>query len=396
VGEAGAQAAALAARLRTRREEIEAAILTRVYSVSDPMEASDPTYTQGLRQAVATALDYGLAAIERDEERTPPVPGELLVQARLSARSGVSLDTVLRRYFAGFALLGDFMIQEAQDGGLFDGAALQQMMGGLSGILDRLVAAVSDEYSRAAPGASGSIEERRTSHVKRLLAGEFLDASELAYDFDAHHLGLVAAGPGAGEAIRELASSLDRRLLLVCPGEEIRWGWLGSGKATDPEEVQSTVARGWPAQAALAIGEPSAGLEGWRLTHRQARAALALARPGPQPAVRYGDVALLASILQDELLVRSLRQLYLKPLAAERDGGEALRQTLRAYFAAERNVSSAAAALGVNRNTVTNRLRAVEERLGRPLEACGTEIDAALRLDALKGTLLPHAAFSHG
>lgn len=392
----GERASALSRRLAERRPEIERAVLARVYSVSDPLEAEDSGYAEGLRAAVATAIDYGLSAIALGERRAPPVPPELLAQARLAARTGVSLDTVLRRYFAGFALLGDFMIQEAQDGGLFDGPTVQRMMGGLSGVLDRLVAAVSDEYARAAPGSSGSAEERRTSHVRRLLAGEFLDASELAYDFEAQHLGLVASGPGAGEAIKELAGALDRRLLLVSPEEGTRWGWLGSTRETDPAEIQAGIAGDWPPRVALAIGEPAAGLEGWRLTHRQAKAALPLTRHRPEPAVRYGDVALLASILQDELLVRSLRQLYLEPLAAERDGGEALRQTLRAYFDAERNVSSAAAALGVNRHTVTNRLNAVEERLGRQLSQCAAELDTALRIEECDLPVLPHQAFSRG
>jgi hypothetical protein len=273
------------------------------------------------------------------------------------------------------------MIEEAQDGGLFDGPTVQRMMAGLSAILDRLVAAVSDEYSRTAPGASGSPGERRASHVKRLLAGEFLDASELAYDFDAHHLGLVATGPQAEELVCELASSLDRRLLSITIKEKTQWAWLGSNRSTDPEELKAVAAKGLE-ETWVAIGEPAQGMEGWRLTHRQAKAALPIAMQGRERAVRYADVALLASILQDELLMRSLRQLYLEPLEAERDGGEVLRRTLRAYFEAERNVSSAAAALGVTRKTVTNRLGAVEERLGRSLGSCSGELDAALRLDA--------------
>jgi DNA-binding PucR family transcriptional regulator len=131
-------------------------------------------------------------------------------------------------------------------------------------------------------------------------------------------------------------------------------------------------------------------MEGWRLTHRQARAALPIARQSQEPAVRYGDVALIASVLQDELLVRSLRQLYLEPLAEERDGGEVLRKTLRAYFEAERNVSSAAAALGVTRKTVTNRLGVVEECLDRPLGSCSAEVEVALLLEGSGApTLLP-------
>jgi PucR C-terminal helix-turn-helix domain/GGDEF-like domain len=382
--------------LRKRRAEIEAALLARVYSVSDPAEATDADYAASLRAAVATALDYGLAALELGEEQAPPVPPELLAQARLAACNGVGLDTVLRRYFAGFALLGDFLIGEAQEEGLLDAASLQRLMGGHSALLDRIVAAVSDEHCRAAHGNTGSTEERRASHVRRLLAGEFLDASELAYDFQAHHLGMLARGPGACEAIRRLASSLDRRLLMVGSGEGTQWAWLGSSRNTDPEQLKGFASRGWPTEVSLAIGEPAQGMEGWRLTHRQAKAALPIALRGPERLVRYADVALLASVLQDELLVRSLRQLYLVPLDGERDGGETLRRTLRAYFAAEHNVSSAAAALGVDRHTVTNRLRAVEERVGRSLSRCLTEVDAALRLEDAGHTMVPHRTLPRG
>lgn len=48
----------------------------------------------------------------------------------------------------------------------------------------------------------------------------------------------------------------------------------------------------------------------------------------------------------------------------------------------DRNLSPVAAALGVNRHTVANRLRAVEEALGRPIAGNATEIEAALRFEA--------------
>ena len=62
-------------------------------------------------------------------------------------------------------------------------------------------------------------------------------------------------------------------------------------------------------------------------------------------------------------------------------------KTLRAYLAADRNATSAAAALGVNRNTIAERLRAIEATLGRPLSACGPELEAALRLAELDGAV---------
>ena len=104
---------------------------------------------------------------------------------------------------------------------------------------------------------------------------------------------------------------------------------------------------------------------------------------GSSPVVRYSDVTLLASILRDDLAIASLRRLYLAPLEDRRDG-ENLRIALRAYFQAGRNVSSAAAALGLNRRTLSKRLQAAERILGRPLESLAADLEVALSLDALE------------
>jgi hypothetical protein len=40
--------------------------------------------------------------------------------------------------------------------------------------------------------------------------------------------------------------------------------------------------------------------------------------------------------------------------------------------------------LEVSRQTVASRLRAIEEKLGRPLSACSVEVEAVLRLDAFE------------
>jgi DNA-binding PucR family transcriptional regulator len=133
-------------------------------------------------------------------------------------------------------------------------------------------------------------------------------------------------------------------------------------------------------QILVSVGEPGEGFLAWRLSHRQAKAALLIAERQGQPVVRYADVALQASIVRDDLITTSLHQLYLEPLERARDGGEAARETLRAYFAAERNISSTAAALGVDRRTVTNRIRTIEELLGRPLKFSATDLEIALRL----------------
>ncbi len=376
----GSARAALVRALAERRQEIEQAALTRIHAIGDPARTPDPEYADGLRAAVGAAIGYGLAGVEWGEDRAPATPAVLLTQARLAARSGVSLDTVLRRYVAGQALLGDFLIEEAERAGL-DGPALKRLLRSQAVLFDRLIATIGGEYGREPNGGrADSSERRRAEKVQRLLAGELVDASELGYGFEGHHIGLIAAGADADTVVRDLATALDRRLLAIRREDRVLWAWLGGRRPLDAADLDRQVMRGLPGDTALAIGEPSQGIEGWRLTHRQARAAMRVANRSSEPHVRYADVALLASALGDELLVTSLRKLYLEPLEAERDGGEILRCTLRAYFAADRNTASAAAALGVSRRTVANRLATVEGILGCPVGAVTPAMEAALSI----------------
>ena len=380
-------------RLRARQGEMEQATLTRASALSEGVDAVDSQYAEGLRIAVSVALDYGLEAIGLGDERTPPVPAALLYQARLAARNGVGLNIVLSRYFAGYTLLGDFLLQEAQDGALFRGSELQLVMQAPAAVFERLIAAVMDEYRRESESRSDSAEERRAERARRLLAGELLDTAPFEYEFDVWHIGAVFADFGSTGPIRQLANELDRQLLLVGGDGGTAWAWLGGRRRVDVDELKHSISPSWPAGLSVAVGEPAYGLAGWRITHQQAQAASLIALRCPQPIVRYADVALLASMLQDDLLVASLHALYLAPLSEDRDGGEMARETLRAYFAAQRNISSAAAAIGVNRRTVANRLQAIEARLGFSLGTEGPEIEAALRLHDLgTAAIFPGAA----
>jgi PucR C-terminal helix-turn-helix domain/GGDEF-like domain len=274
-------------------------------------------------------------------------------------------------------------MQEAEESDLFGIEELQRLGRAQAGLFDRIVDAVADQYNREAEGGAPTSEQRRAKCVESLLAGEFADTRQLAYDLDAWHLGLVAFGQGVEESIRALGAGLDRRVLLVSRGDRSAWGWLGGSRMLAPEQLAGVFEARWSQGIALAVGESAKGLEGWRFTHRQASAAAPIARSAPGKVTPYADVGLLASMLQDEVLVRSLTDRFLVPLAGERDGGAELRRTLRAYFAAGRNASSAAAALGVSRGTVANRLRTIDDHLGWTLDACGAEIEAALRLHDL-------------
>lgn len=382
----GDPATDLTARLRGRLPEIEEACLREAYVIADPSAAVGSSYREGLQAAISAALEYALDAVDAPPDAPEtPVPGPVLAQARAAAHAHIGLDTVIRRCFAGDALLRECLAEEAEDIGL-GRSALVRLHDSQKRAFDRLLESVGLEYRRTmelpvAPAA------RQAKRIGQLLAGETVDLAEIRYDFDAHHIGLIIGGPAKPEVIRSLAQALNRQVLIAPAGTGELWAWLGGRKPLDAQRVRRVAnARTWPADISVGIGESSYGLSGWRRTYRQARAASEIARRSSRSVRRYADIAVLAALARDDLLVSSLNDLYLAPLDSQRDRGEILRKTLRAYFTAQRNVSSAAEALKVKRHTVTNRLREVEEILGQTLTDCATTLDLALCLEELSST----------
>jgi hypothetical protein len=375
----------LVARVRARRDELEDAVFARIRD-GDPMLAAgeDVEYVAGLRAAVAAAIDHGLVGIEFGEDAFGSVPQEVVAQAHRAARAGVSVDTVLRRYVLGSTLLGDFLMQEADsDSFVGQGTMLREVLSRQAAVLDQLMTAITVEYMRELERGGRSQEARHAERVQRLLAGGHCEAIELNYEFSGWHVGVIATGVGAARSLSRIAGELGSRLLCVPRGEDAVWGWLGSQRAVAAGDIERVLGTEHKPELSIAIGEPGYGIEGWRLTHRQAQAALRVALHDRRPFTRYAEVALLASVLRDDTVSGSLVEIYLSPLGDRHNGGAVLRQTLRAYFAAERNASSAASALGVTRHTVENRLRTIEEKLGHALRTRQAELEVALRLEEL-------------
>ncbi len=374
----------LVERLRSRSAEIEDAIFNRVRALALPVESEDAEYRAGLRATVAESVDYALTSIERGEDSAEALPQAAAVQARRAARSGVGLDTVLRRYAAGDRLVSEIIMDEA---GRFPNEALRQVLRTQSPHVDRLMAAVASEYMAELELMRRSPAQRVAERVKKLLAGDAsFDAEGLHYEFEAWHVGLIVTGAQAEVAARTLAAGVKREPLVVKHGDASAWAWLGGRQPLDIDEVQGHLAAGSLGDVTLAVGEPRWGVDGWRLSHHEAKAAQQVMLRCPQPLIRASSVLLLAAVLRDEPLARSLRETYLAPLDGLGDSGSVLRETLRAYFAAGFNAATAAAALEVDRHTVQRRLRKVEEALGRLLPSCHAEIEVALRLEELDGS----------
>lgn len=154
-------------RLRARSTEIEQSIFARVSDgLPDPAGSEDAEYLQGLRVAVAAVVDYGISGIAAEGGPPAVVPATALAQARRAARVGVGLDTVLRRYVAGHALLEDFVMQELDhEDRAMQKQALREILGASVVLLDRLIASVIGAYMLETKGSGRPASARNEQRV---------------------------------------------------------------------------------------------------------------------------------------------------------------------------------------------------------------------------------------
>lgn len=369
--------------MRAKRRDIEESILARVHAVEQPSGNEGPEYLQGLANAVRESVLYVLTAIECGEEKVGVPPAAMLAQARMAGELRVGLAVVLRRYAAGYSAFSDYLQQEIRHDQANSSDIVYALQRELTALFDRTVQAVTAEYERAAAWVPPPPSRRITQRVNRLLGGEIVNSSDLNYDLESHHLGVIILGAEPAPRIRDLAARLGSRVLLANPGEELGWAWFGGHEPIESATVEDQCLHSDLTGVRVAIGEPAMGLRGWRRTHRQARAAMRFGLSASRQVTSYGRVALIASVIRDSDLVEYLCSTYLEPLSTDTDGGTALFETLQAFFDAGRNVSSAAAELGIARQTVASRLRSAEKRIGKPIARCAAELDTSLLLIGL-------------
>lgn len=380
-------------RLRSRLDEIEEAIVTRLLDV-DPASAweDEDELRRGQRETIRACLEAALLVIEHgpDFEGMQFVPAAALIQARKVAQAGLTLTAVLRRYLGGYGLFWDFLLEEIHRAEMTEperAALLRAASTRLSSAAAQVLPVVAATHAQETTRGTQSREERIAAIVQALLAGAPVDTSELDYDVDADHVGIIATGPNAMGTVQMLAMKLNRPLLRIPRCDGTVWAWLRGG---DPLTLSNLPNMGdIESSVRLAVSEPGAGRSGFRRTHRQAQAAMQVALHQRQFMTRYADVLLLVPAIQDEHAGDSLISIYLSPLEESPEKDPTLKETLQAYFEAERNTSATAAKLRVDRRTATTRLRTVEERLGFPIYTRHAELEIALRLDQIRRTGAP-------
>ena len=381
----------LAAVLAARSEELAEEYVRRA-SVEIPEWTVDrPDLAEVVRTGARRSISTELRALADGARPPRTCPEGDAEGARYAARLGVPLHFVLQQYRLGHAIQWEAwfeLVEEAEP----DPDARRELLERASRFFfdyaDRMCRFGTEHYTDERERMLRNREHRRVHLVREVLDGREVEAGVLGYELDdVEHLGLIAWGPDAADAVRDLGRSLDRRTLIVGAAEETWWAWVGARREEpDRERLDRVLARLRPrAGARLAFGAPAAGVRGFRRTHRQAMAAQRAALHRDVPILRYDDVALESLAAADPEAAREFVVLELRGLDGDDGRSAKLRDTLEAWFESGQNAAAAAARLNVHEQTVAQRLRAVERRTGRAVASRRAELETALRLRSYLG-----------
>jgi hypothetical protein len=375
---------AIAERLCARQGEIEDELLRAIpEALRDPLRGADAEFAAAQRQAIAAALDYALNTFAVGPGSAAPAPASVVEQARRSARQSVNFETVLALYVAERELLGDIVEAEAEEQGIEGARDLQVMLGSL---LQQLLPVIARAHQSEADRLRRSPQQRYIARVRRLLAGEQVDAAQLPYEFDAWHTAIIITGVGATRAKSCLEDEgLGQRIFCVEQDDEAVWAWIGGGRPVSSTQIERSAVKSGVPSAVYAIGEPAFGLSGWRLSHRLAQEARRVAIMAPRLVTTYADVGVLAPWALDRERALAFIDIHLGPLSTTRDKGIGARESLREIFRAGHQIGPAASALKVDRGTLRARLTRIERQLGFSLRSRQAELEIALRLETLYG-----------
>jgi DNA-binding PucR family transcriptional regulator len=369
-------------------------MLAEVYGDTADPASLRPLLAQAMIQKLACLAELIAGTITLDEIHAPAA----LAFAAEVARQGIPEQMLERSYRVGTEALWDAWMVVVERHCEQTGEPLVDLVRAsipiVFGFIDRMLFASLASFHQAAATRRQSRGFRRARLVEQILDGTLADPAPeterfIGYRLELHHVAVVLdAGDWAED--QRLANELKAAaraadLLVLERGGAPTEFWLGLRAPLTPARRAALHAPAVASGRRIAFGEAIPGLAGLRASTTAARGAariqMMLADDASQ--VVWADDVLIEMLAlgntdgAGELVGRVLG------LALDRDllTGRT-RETLEAWLVTGSYVG-AAAMLGVHEQTVRQRLRRLEDALGRSLHNRRTELHVALRLSRL-------------
>jgi DNA-binding PucR family transcriptional regulator len=404
-------AAAVARQSAAVSQDVYEAILQEIPQLRD----DKPVLTllaSSVDSNVDTCLQIMQHRIDLAVVRAPVAATEY---ARRLAQRGTPLTALLRAYRVGHVSFSDWMLRElarqAGNAELISAVSLS-MLRMVAGYIDQTSEEMVAAYAQARENWLRNRSTARAARIRDLLAGGRIDvgATEvtLGYRLRQYHVGLVCWVDDTASAADEI-TRLEHAIGHVvgnasCPGDPVfvprdessAWAWLPLGVRGTFDPAATA---GVEADVRFAFGDAAKGPAGFRLTHRQALAAQAVAlAAGPHMprTVAFGEVAPIAMMLGSAELLRAWVLGTLAGLATDDEHHARLRETLLIFLRTGGSYKTTAEQLMMHKNTVQYRIRKARESLGRPVGENRYEVELALQASHWLGSsVLQPAAAGH-
>ncbi|WKD36317.1 helix-turn-helix domain-containing protein [Streptomyces xanthophaeus] len=387
------------------REDLSRRIAVAADRLADRTLAEDPAYAAllgraELRERIHHTLRQAVEGLLRSSRGLPVELADARAVGTLRAEQGLPLTSLLRTYRRGGRLLWQSLTEAVT---AHDRAALPRLLPGAAAlwdVLDQMTDAMTESYRRTEAAHADRDRERRAALLDVLLDGadgppgsaaEAAEAAEAA----AAQLGLpergrftvvvlAAAAPGVpvapvAPAGGTAAASAPRVLWRIRADGELGLVELGHHPL---ESVRELLA---PLGVRAGVGPVVEAPADLARARRLAALALRTAPESEGPRTALLDERLPAALVaaQAELAGR-LRQVVLGPvLALPAEDRRTLLTTLGTWLACRGSTTDAAQRLYCHRNTVSNRLRRVEQLTGRSLSDPRHVVELALAHSAV-------------
>jgi DNA-binding PucR family transcriptional regulator len=258
-------------------------------------------------------------------------------------------------------------------------------------LADQIYTAERERWARSAAAVRAEV-------IDAILAGRQSDANaagrRLGYELNREHVAMLAwleTAPTDADPLGVIEAAIDAVKTAIGAGSSLiqptgllaATAWLS---ASAPLERPLRTYQLDPATTPgvrVALGQPGRGLAGFRASHAEAshaRRVATLTHAPPGSVTSYEHVALQAMTTVDPDQAHAFVHRHLGALAAGDDTSLRLIETLHVYLDEHASRTRAAKRLGVHENTISYRIRQVEEILERSVEDDTLNLRVALIL----------------
>lgn len=370
-------------------------------------EFLDPTLRSELHASTRAHWKGFLAVVTRDRIEVQPSP-QVADLARTLARRGFELPLLLSVYRIGQRAVWNFITRklesEVSDPAVRS-AVLLRFWSHAAHWIDTTVESLIVVFTEEREQWQRGVLARRAAIVNALIAGQSVDidsaVTTLAYPLRQYHIGftLRVSETVPESEIQRLIESAARaigtalgggRPLVISSGARAAWCWTSAPRPVPPVPDPSLRL---PKFVSATVGTCQPGLDGFRVTHTEAVAALRVTESRNSTDCGHGEIlcfqdieiaCLTAGILGADARAAFVRR-ELAGLAASDDSTDRLRDTLRVYLKNGSDAGATGELLKLHPNTVRYRIRQAEKLLGHPIQQRRVQIELALEIIGVLG-----------